>query len=600
MKRFVMFLSVILSVFSIANAGVFGDLKDQIFGKKEPAKVQGPIVCEKSVQPAAVKSEVVKDQVFEPGMTVQLNRNMSVAEILQGFSCEGNPIPLTYFNRLNGRNKTEDSAWVGEMILVPTCEQVDSIRRALDVKEVSWHRAVAVAYPTMADDGYFHWRKANADPYDPNGKISLDVTLSRLSLPEDVKNLFQLAYELGDYSSGYIEYRSEWVEMMSGGAKVLKGPKGVRAEIGSASSKYAAVVYTVEYEGNIYELANPSVCHNWMWRTYSKPYNPPPPIVTSVPPIVTPPVVDTTPWLDSIPENEIPVPPPAAYKPARNKIQSNLWSGLTTPLNHGVEGMQYFNSYIGADFHYYFCLGKDFGDPHIGIGGTLNGWGGRGWPKVGYGGVQPDIGFRLVFPWNGGAFTVGPYLGLAWNKAVSDDQYGRYEGRQTTFPLIIERASLDFYWTSVELNWWAQGTQGLRGYKLSTFNGQPLTDVQDPATALNSVGTGLKLFFGSSVETKDVDMGNGVKIPQVVPRRCRVGIFSEFNTTFEGVLGQSLDPAYAVGFGPSFQFPRTRIIISPKLVYLWHFENSRNDGLTGGLQFDWEIVQKFWSPGGNK
>lgn len=259
--------------------------------------------------------------------------------------------------------------------------------------------------------------------------------------------------------------------------------------------------------------------------------------------------------------------------------------------------MEFLNSYLGADFHYYFCR-RTFADPHLGIGGTFNVWGGRGFPEAYYYGVQPDMGLKVVFPWDGGAFTIGPYLGLAWNRAVGSDTTGRYDGRQTTFPILIERASLDFYWPKCELNWWAQGTQGLRGYKSSTFDGAQLDNVQDPANTLSSIGTGLKIFFGSSVENKDVDMGNGVVIPQLVPKRARFGIFSEFNTTFEGVLNGEYDedPAYAVGIGPAIQFPRARIILAQKNLYLWHFENSRNNGYTAGLEFNWEIVRKHWRP----
>jgi hypothetical protein len=382
--------------------------------------------------------------------------------------------------------------------------------------------------------------------------------------------------------------------MMSGGAKVCKGPNGLKAEIASAKTGYAALLYTVEYNGYIYVLANPFVCHNWMWRVYPKPFTPPPEVDIPLPP----PEVDVPPPVDSTPD-EVVIPPPPESSPCKSRFDSYLWSGITTPVNNGVEGMQYFNSFIGADFHYYFCR-KSFGEPHVGIGGTLNGWYGRGFPEVGYGGLQPDLGLRFVFPWKGGAFTIGPYVGMSWAKVRADDQFGRYKSRQTTFPLLIERACLDLYGPKAEFNWYIGATQGLRGYKLSTFNQNALTSAQDPASTLSFIGTGMKLFFGSSVETKEIDMGGGVLIPQTVPVRYRFGIFAEFNTTFEGVLNHRYDedPAYAFGIGPSFQFPKAKWIVSPKVVYLWHFKAENNNGVTIGIQVDREIARKFWLAGG--
>lgn len=602
MKHLTIVFIFISGLAGVVSADWLGDIANFVTPNKRIDKpVVKPLVCEPlkpATKPTNVDSALILNEC-RLGEDVVFDTEMSLADILTHGDCQC--VSQVILARFNGLKSTLTVVPANRGVSIPTCEQADSIRAVMaqEKAEREQARVNRRKLPTIDDDGFWHWRRAAADPYDSAEAIPFERTLKLLGLPEDVKPLFSMAYLSDEYKSGYIEHGSVWSEMLSGKGKACKGPKGLKAEIGSASTKYAALIYTVEYNGYIYELANPSVCHNWMWRCYPKPdeYSPPPTTLVDTMPTkidTVPIVVDTTPTEDTIP------PPPPA-KSCKNRIQSNLWSGLTTPLNHGTEGMQYFNSYLGADFYYYFCA-KSFSDPHFGIGGSLNSWGGRGFPHAYYYGGQPDIGVKLVVPFSIGAFTVGPFIGLACTKAVSNDSAGRYEGRQTTFPLIIERVTLDFYWPKCELNWWGQGTQGLRSYKASTFNGVALDNVYDPAATVSSLGTGLKIFFGAANEMANVDMGNGVIIPQLVPKRFRFGIFSEFNTTFEGVSNGRYDedPAYAIGLGPAFQFPRSRVIISQKNLYLWHFKNSYNNGYTAGVELNWEIAQRFWAPGGKK
>jgi len=113
----------------------------------------------------------------------------------------------------------------------------------------------------------WHWKNHGTMPFDKSFILSQERTIVGINalwlMPDRVKKLFIQLIKNQDPVSTVIKVGDRLVEMLSG--------KGVKRNVVTVTKNEEAKVWRLEFEGRIFSLYNPLVCHNLCWRAENKP-----------------------------------------------------------------------------------------------------------------------------------------------------------------------------------------------------------------------------------------------------------------------------------------------------------------------------------------
>ncbi len=509
MKRFTyFFIIVVAALVSNTDANIFKDIIDAVAPRKEVPKAEEQPRCTNDIGKSDITTVVPSKP--EQGKSYLVPFDKNVADIISesGALCKGERIPLTYFNRINDLPKLTTVIKGGQTVWIPTCQQVDSLRKAIAAESKSSTSKTSKKSTTVNSDatyvakedisGPWRWKKVGGDRF---GDRDVYRALRLMGFEPDVIQELERMIAANDYDEGAI-YNGDTLEQMVSGEFEIKGKNGrkVLCDWQDGRTYLSARLYRIEMDnGYTLVIIRPDICYNWCYKWEKTP------VKIETPPLDTIPL-DTTPVVtDSVPEfwPDEPDEPPLDKEPDLCGIKAN--PRLSTWALHDFPSYGPFRRHgagsYGIDVDVLFYNTCTEHDTKFGFTAMVDGWDGESRAGFNYYGFEGYAGPMMIltlnkFPGVYWGLDAGPGMQFDWGKGGDDYPYKSY---QTKFFARLG-SSLDFLWSDFHLSMWASGKFSFADGKESSLNGVQygtgvLADEVDLPNKGHGVDGGMRAYF---------------------------------------------------------------------------------------------------------
>jgi len=310
-----------------------------------------------------------------------------------------------------------------------------------------------------------YWRTAGGEPFTVNRSKVRGVRM--FSLPEKVKELAIGKLQTKEWEYFTIRNGDKFEEMMFGNYKIWSNV--IVAWAKDDKTGYGRRV-SVEFEGKMYYIAFPFVCHNISW------------------------------WSEKI-EKEEPPPPPTPTPPCPEEgfWQPDFDSYVWASRFNATSGDAYSENYGGKFILWLTKSQHSIGTLESGLGGTFNGWTGESDSGFNFHGKRYHFGpvLKLIQD-NGTETSLAVQLGKQKDVGKSPD--GLYDSLQRTDILHVG-ISHDTYPKTKHIDKiqaWFNTNFDLDHNKSSSYDGWGIDPANDPAEDKTAVEVGARFHTWKS------------------------------------------------------------------------------------------------------